>query len=474
MSDFIGSLWWLIVALGVLITFHEFGHYWVARRCGVKVLRFSVGFGKPLWMRKDKRGTEWVVAAIPLGGYVRMLDEREGEVPADQLDQAFNRKTVWQRIAIVFAGPLANFILCIAFFWMMFVIGRPDFAPVVGHVSAAAAESGLRRGDKLLKIGERETPTWTEAYGALLVAAIDRAPDLRVEVRDAQGLATERRLNLSKIPAGVELTELRDYLGLIPRHAVIPAVIGKVRPGTPSDGVLKAGDRILSLDGGAVQSWEDIAPLVARLGARLNGNLSASGDSGGDIVVERAGQRISLQIAPKRIVTDDPRSQASSDASASTPPPWRLGVEPAQGPVPTKDAVLRYGPIDAVPAALRETRFQTRELFEMFARAFQGRIEVKNAVSGPIGIARAANLYAKNGVAWFLSLLAALSLSLAILNLLPIPVLDGGHLMYYFIELVKGSPLSERAMIAGQYVGAVLLLGLMGLAFYNDLQGLLQ
>jgi regulator of sigma E protease len=462
MSDFLGSLWWLIVALGVLITFHEFGHYWVARRCGVKVLRFSVGFGKPLWMRRDKRGTEWVIAAIPLGGYVKMLDEREGDVDPAELDHAFNRKTVWQRIAIVAAGPFANLILCIFFFWAMFVIGRPDYAPVIGHVSAAAAESGLRRGDTLLQVGERETPTWTEAFGALLTAAIDRAPDVNVKIRDAQGQTAERHLNLSRIPDGVELTDLRDRLGLIPRHAVLPAVVGRVEPGSPGERVLKVGDKVLSIDGAQINSWEDIAPLVARLGARVG----PSGGSG-EIVVERAGQRLSLQLAPKRM-------RAGSERGPIGEAPWRLGVAPAQTRVPSKDAILRYGPIDAVPAALRETQFQTRELFEMFARAFDGRLEVKNAVSGPIGIARAANLYAKNGVAWFLSLLAALSLSLAILNMLPIPVLDGGHLLYYFIELVKGRPLSERAMIAGQYVGAALLLGLMGLAFYNDLHGLLQ
>jgi regulator of sigma E protease len=462
MSDFLGSLWWLIVALGVLITFHEFGHYWVARRCGVKVLRFSVGFGKALWMRRDKRGTEWVIAAIPLGGYVKMLDEREGEVDPAELDHAFNRKTVWQRIAIVAAGPFANLILCIFFFWAMFVIGRPDYAPVIGHVSAAAAESGLRRGDTLLQVGERETPTWTEAFGALLTAAIDRTSDVSIKVRDAQGQTAERHLDLSKIPAGVALTELRDRLGLIPRHAVLPAVVGKVTPGSPGEGVLKVGDKVLAIDGGQVNSWEDIAPLVARLGARVG----PSGGSG-EIVVERAGQRVSQQLAPKRMRVGNERGPVGEA-------PWRLGVTPAQASVLPKDAILRYGPIDAVPAALRETKFQTRELFEMFARAFDGRLEVKNAVSGPIGIARAANLYAKNGVAWFLSLLAALSLSLAILNMLPIPVLDGGHLLYYFIELVKGRPLSERAMIAGQYVGAALLLGLMGLAFYNDLHGLLQ
>ncbi|TXI49674.1 MAG: RIP metalloprotease RseP [Lysobacter sp.] len=463
MSDFFGSIWWLIVALGVLITFHEFGHYWVARRCGVKVLRFSVGFGKPLWMHRDRRGTEWAIAAIPLGGYVRMLDEREGEVAPEELDQAFTRKTVWQRIAIVAAGPIANFILCIFLFWAMFVIGRPDYAPVVGRVEAAAEASGLRSGDTLLKIGDRETPTWTEAYGALLVAAIDRAPALPIQVRDARGNATERRLDLSRIPAEVPLTDLRKYLGLTPRHGLVPTVIGTVEPGTPGAGVLRVGDRILEIDGGQVRSWQDIAPLTARLGDRVG---STGGD--GEIVVERDGRRLALRIAPKRFLDKSERPTPGKAA------PWRLGVTAADTSAPPKDAVLRYGPIEAVPAALRETRFQANELFEMFARAFKGRIEVKNAVSGPIGIARAANVYAKNGVAWFLSLLAALSLSLAILNLLPIPVLDGGHLLYYFIELVKGSPLSERAMIAGQYAGVAVLLSLMGLAFYNDLQGLLQ
>jgi regulator of sigma E protease len=250
--------------------------------------------------------------------------------------------------------------------------------------------------------------------------------------------------------------------------------------------VIQAGDRIVAVDGGAVHSWEDIAPLVARMGARVAAGVStdpagtdvagadvAGAAPVGEVVVERDGQRLSLAVAPKRIPVGEQRQQADN-TPAGAAPPWRLGVEPAQRPVPAKDAVLRYGPLDAVPAALRQTRFQTRELFDMFARAFQGRIEVKNTVSGPIGIARAANLYAKNGVAWFLSLLAALSLSLAILNLLPIPVLDGGHLLYYFIELVKGSPLSERAMIAGQYFGLTVLIGLMGLAFYNDLHGLLQ
>lgn len=455
MIEFLSSAWWLIVALGILVTFHEFGHYWVARRCGVNVQRFSVGFGKPLWMRKGKDGTEWVVAAIPLGGYVKMLDEREGDVPAAKLDQAFNRKTVWQRMAIVAAGPIANLILCVALFWAMFVIGRPDFAPVVGQVQGIAAQAGLRSGDTLLAIGERATPTWTEASMALVTSAIDRA-QVPIQVRTAGGAEVTRRIDFAKLPKGDDLLQSLGQVGITPRHQVLPAMIGEVTAGSAGEGKLLSGDRIVAIDGTPVQSWAEIAPLVARIGPR----------GGGDVQVLRDGAQLTVRLAPKL--------QAQPGAAAGSAQSWLLGVAPAERSKPVKDAVLRYGPLAAFPAALRETRFQTGELFNMIQRAFSGRLAVKNTVSGPIGIARAANMYAKNGVAWYLSLLAALSLSLAILNLLPIPVLDGGHLLYYLIELFKGSPLSDRAMAAGQYVGLALLLGLMGLAFYNDLQGLIQ
>jgi regulator of sigma E protease len=453
--EFLSSAWWLIVALGILVTFHEFGHYWVARRCGVKVQRFSVGFGKPLWMRKGKDGTEWVVAAIPLGGYVKMLDEREGDVPAAELDQAFNRKTVWQRMAIVAAGPIANLILCVALFWAMFVIGRPDFAPVVGQVQGIAAQAGLRRGDTLLAIGERATPTWTEASMALVTSAIDRA-QVPIQVRTAGGAEVTRRIDFSKLPKGNDLLKTLGQVGITPRHQVLPAIVGEVTAGSAGEGKLRSGDRIVAIDGTPVQSWAEIAPLVARIGPR----------GGGDVELLRDNAPLTVTLAPK--LQPQPR------AAAGSTPSWLLGVTPAERAKPVKDAVLRYGPLAAFPAALRETRFQTGELFNMLQRAFSGRLAVKDTVSGPVGIARAANMYAKNGVAWYLSLLAALSLSLAILNLLPIPVLDGGHLLYYLIELFKGSPLSDRAMAAGQYVGLALLLGLMGLAFYNDLQGLIQ
>jgi regulator of sigma E protease len=445
MTDLLGSIWWMIVSLGLLVTFHEYGHYWVARRNGVKVLRFSVGFGRPLWSRRGRDGTEYVIAALPLGGYVKMLDEREGEVAPEEASQAFNRQPVWRRIAIVAAGPAANLLLCVALLWAMFVVGRPDYAPVVGHVDGIAAESGLRPGDTLLAVGERETPTWSEAALAITTAALDRR-DLPLRVRTGDGDEFERSLQLSRMPAGFEERRAIQAAGLTPRHFLRPPLIGRVDPAGPAAGLLAEGDRITAVGGTTVASFDEIGPLVQRLGF----------EGGGMVEVERDGELLALEIAPVRL---------EDEASG---PRWVLGIVQAPSERPVHDAKLRHGPIAALPAAVRASWQLGRDSIGMIARIFDGRASVEN-VSGPITIARYANASAGMGVAWFLNFLALLSLSLAIINLLPIPVLDGGHLLYYLIELVKGSPLSERAMVAGQYVGLALLAGLMGLAFYNDI-----
>ncbi|TBR11087.1 MAG: RIP metalloprotease RseP [Lysobacter sp.] len=446
MAEFIGSVWWLVVSLGVLVTFHEFGHYWVARRFGVRVLRFSVGFGKPLWTRRGRDGTEYVVAAIPLGGYVKMLDEREADVPAEQLGEAFNRKPVLQRMAIVLAGPVANLLLCVALLWGMFVIGRPDYVPQIGRVDGLAAAAHLRAGDLIVSVGERPTPTWSEAELALVPAALDRR-DVAVVVQAPDGRTETRQLRLSQLPTTIDELRATEAIGLLPRHRVVEPRVGEVRKGFPADGVLQVGDLITAIDGQPVQAWEDVAPLVEALGRR-----------GGSAMVEvqRDGARLALELAPVL------RKETTGER-------WLLGAGLGRVVQPEPDALLRFGPVDAVPAAIAEAAHQAHELVAMIGRAVSGRVELRNTVAGPITIARAANAYASHGAAWYLSMLAMLSLSLGILNLLPIPILDGGHLLYYLIELVKGRPLSERAMAAGQFVGLALIASLMGLAFYNDI-----
>jgi regulator of sigma E protease len=451
MGEFLGSAWWLLVSIGVLVTFHEFGHFWVARRCGVKVTRFSVGFGKPIWSRKGRDGTDYAIGAIPLGGYVKMLDERESEVPSAELPLAFNRKPVWQRILIVAAGPVANLMLCVALLWAMFVIGRPDFQPVVGASDGIAAGSGLHAGDRLLSVDGRATPTWSEASMALVAAALDHR-DAKLDVETADGLPVERDLRLSQLPAGVSDERAIAGVGIVPRHLLVPPVVGDVAAGTPAAGVLAKGDRITAIDAQPVASFEAIGPLVRALGERGETAM---------IEVERNGQRLAFPIRPVQ------RSEAGGK------PYWALGIRAATASEPAYDARLRYGPLRALPAAFAETGRLFSDSMAMIARMFDGRASTRN-VSGPITIARYANASAQLGPAWFLNFLALLSLSLAIINLLPIPVLDGGHLLYYLIELVKGSPLSERAMIAGQYLGLAVLAGLMGLAFYNDLLGLVR
>ncbi|MBN8802757.1 MAG: RIP metalloprotease RseP [Lysobacteraceae bacterium SCN 69-123] len=449
MADFLGSVWWMIVSLGVLVTFHEFGHYWVARRCGVKVLRFSVGFGRPLWSRRNRNGTEFVIAAIPLGGYVKMLDEREVEVPAGERAAAFNNKSVWQRIAIVAAGPAANLLLCIALLWAMFVIGRQDYSATLGRSTGMAAAAGLEAGDRIIDIDGRAVATWAEASMALTTAAMDRQ-DARVRVLDALDTPRTRVLPLSTLPAGFDERTVPAQAGLGWRFQLQPAQVDSVAEDSAASGHLQRGDLILAVDGQRVEGADQVAPLVQQLGER---------GGPGMIEVERDGQRLALEVLPRK---------APGGAGDGR---WLLGVGFVSGQAPAYDARQQYGPLAALPAALRESGRLASDSLGMMRRMLTGHASVKN-ISGPITIARVANASAERGVDWFLYFLALLSLSLCIINLLPIPILDGGHLLYYLIELLKGSPLSDRAMAAGQYVGLALLAGLMGLAFYNDILGL--
>ncbi|GAB3061293.1 RIP metalloprotease RseP [Stenotrophomonas tumulicola] len=449
MTEFLGSVWWMIVSLGLLVTIHEYGHYWVARRCGVKVLRFSVGFGKPLWSRRDRHGTEFAIAAIPLGGYVKMLDEREVEVHPHERGQAFNHKTVWQRIAVVAAGPLANLLLCMLLLWAMFVIGKQDYSATIGRTSGMAQAAGLQGGERILAVDGRTVATVGEASMALTAAAMDRH-DVTLQVLDVQDQKRERRLPLSQLPAGFDERRVPLLAGLNWQFWLQPALVDRLVDDSAVRGVLQPGDLIVAVDGERIDSAEQVYPAIQTLGKR---------GGGGMVDVLRGGERLALEVTPRQ----------GTDGTGQ--PIWQLGIAFSESHSPAYDTVLKYGPLAAVPVAISETGRMATDSLGMMRRIVTGNASLQN-VSGPVTIARVANISAQRGLDWFLQFLALLSLSLCIINLLPIPVLDGGHLLYYLIELVKGSPLSERAMAAGQFIGLALLAGLMGLAFYNDILGL--
>jgi regulator of sigma E protease len=445
MSPFLGSVFWLLVTLGVLVTFHEFGHYWVARRCGVRVLRFSVGFGRPLWRRVAKDGTEYQIAAIPLGGYVKMLDAREGEVdPADR-GQEFTGKSVWKRIAIVAAGPAFNLIFTIAAFWAMYMIGKPDVAPVVAAEQGSVAEqAGIRPGDRLLAMNGEAVTTWSDATDRLVDSLLGNEP-LPVHVQGTDGVQRNVVLPLQKLDDNGDLVKRITQLGL---GLQSPPVVGEVVPGDPaSTAGIRTGDRIVSVNGKPVADFPAFTKLVPEQAA-VSPKLAVG--------IQRDGQT--------RIVDVTARMKSEQ----GQPTRWLIGV----GRQPLEEATLRYGPVRAFSESLRATWAGTTSTFNLIGKMLSGQASTKN-LSGVIGIAQVANDSASRGLGWFLNFLALVSLSLAILNLLPIPVLDGGHLLYYLIELVKGSPVSERTMIAGQYVGIALLFTMMGLAFFNDIQRLL-
>jgi len=449
MAEFLGSVWWMIVSLGLLVTIHEFGHYWVARRCGVKVLRFSVGFGRPLWSRRDRHGTEFALAAIPLGGYVKMLDEREVEVHPHERGQAFNHKTVWQRIAVVAAGPLANLLLCMLLLWAMFVIGKQDYSATLGRTTGMAQAAGLHGGDRLLAVDDRSVLTAGQASMALTTAALDRR-DVRLQVLDAGDEIQQRTLPLSQLPAGFDERRVAVLAGLTWQFWMQPPVVDALSADSAVAGVLQPGDLIVAVDGQRIEGADQVPAAVQALGAR---------GGPGMIEVVRGGERLALEVTPRQ----------GKDSQGR--PAWQIGVRFPEQYSPAYDTVSRYGPLAAIPAAIRETGQMASDSLGMMRRMVTGSASLQN-VSGPVTIARVANISAQRGLDWFLQFLALLSLSLCIINLLPIPILDGGHLLYYLIELVKGSPLSERAIAAGQYIGLALLAGLMGLAFYNDILGL--
>lgn len=436
-----------LVTLGVLVAVHEYGHFWVARRCGVKVLRFSIGFGKPLWSRTDAHGTEYVVAAIPLGGYVKMLDEREADVDMDDLDSAFNRKPVLQRIAVVAAGPIANFLLAIVAFWALFLAGESGYAPIIGKVEAGSVAeiAGLEPGQEIVAVDGEATPTWQ----ALSFRLLDRIGDtgrinFAVKYPDSD-VVYESEAVVERWLSGQEEPDLYGGLGIrLYTPDVVPLVGELVADGPAERAGFEPGDRVLTADGLEMPLWVDWVNYVrARPGETIA------------VTVERDGAPLRLDLTPDRV-----EEEGESFG--------RVGMGVSLPSMPD-DMVRQFqrGPIESLAAAMTRTGDLVGFTLSSIKKMIQGLISPKN-LSGPITIAKVASASAESGLESYISFLALLSISLGVLNLLPIPVLDGGHLLYYTVELLAGRPVPEKIQAFGYQLGLFLVLGIMMLALYND------
>ena len=442
-----------IVALGVLIVVHEYGHYLVARLCGVKVLRFSVGFGRALFVKRSgKDQTEWVVAAVPFGGYVKMLDEREGPVEAHEAHRAFNRQSVWRRIAIVVAGPLFNFAFAVLVYAGLFMYGLPEARPVLGAPPAGtiAAQAGFAAGDTVRAIDGDPVETWQDLRWQVLQAALQRQA-LRLEIENERGHLANVTLDLRGFPPGEVEGDLLERIGLRLYRPTLEPVLGQVVAGGPAERAgLAPGDRVLRADGKEIATWEALVAAVrAKPGAPL------------ELMVQRDGVTRATQVTPDTVSAGQSRI-------------GRIGAAPRVPPSHADKILIRvqHGPLASLAKGVVKTWDISVFSLKMLGRMLVGEVSWKH-LSGPVTIADFAGQSAQMGWISYLSFLALISISLGVLNLLPIPLLDGGHLMYYAIEIVKRGPVSERAMELGQRVGLALLLVMMAFAFYNDLNRLL-
>ena len=450
------NIFFFIVAIGVLVTFHEFGHYWVARKLGVKVLRFSVGFGRPLltWRRKnDKDQVEYAIAAIPLGGYVKMLDEREGNVPEEELGRAFNRQPVLNRSLIVFAGPAFNFILAILFYWLVFVVGTTAQRPLLGEPQAEsiAARAGFSNRDEIIAVGETEVASWNTFRISLIDQGLDGG-QIDISVRDADGFEVRRSLLLGDTRVLEDETDIVSKLGFEMWRPDLPPEIGGVmEDGAASQAGLLKGDIIRTINNVAVSEWSEIVERVR--------------NSPGQVLrfaVDRDSQRLEIDVIP-----------GSKKQGEEV-----IGYIGAYQNIPdeVRDQMLvelKYGVVESIPKAVVKTWDMSLLTLRVLGKMVTGEASLNN-ISGPITIAQYAGVTATIGFTTFIGFLAIISVSLGVLNLLPIPMLDGGHLLYYLIETIKGGPVSETFEARGQQIGVMILALLMMIALFNDFQRLLQ
>lgn len=441
-----------LLAIALLVVIHELGHYWVARWCGVKVLRFSVGFGKAIYSKRFANGeTDWVISAVPLGGYVKMLDEREGEVPPNDLHRAFNRQPVLRRMAIALAGPVANLLLAVLLYWALFMYGVPGLKPILGEVAAQtpAAQAQLQPQETIVSINGQTIQSWEEVRWVLLNLVL-QGDEARMEIRTAQGKIAQRELDLKGLaPADMDGNFLQK-LGLQPLQPLLRPVIGQLTEGGVAQRTgLHAGDHVLKVNGQRIMLWSEFVEAVRGHPEQV---LS--------LEIERGGKLLTLDITP----------QASDEAGNII---GKIGAAP-QVDKHEFDALLtevRYAPLTALGQALRKTRETAVVSLKMLGKMVLGEVSLKN-LSGPITIADYAGQTARIGVAAYIGFLALVSISLGVLNLLPVPLLDGGHLLYYTVEMIKGSPVSEKMWAVGQNVGIALLVTLTAFALFNDISRL--
>ncbi|WP_057830927.1 sigma E protease regulator RseP [Colwellia sp. TT2012] len=446
MFDFFWNLASFVVALGILVTVHEYGHFWVARKNGVKVERFSVGFGRAIWRKTAKDGTEYVLAMIPLGGYVKMLDERVDDVPPEDKDKTFNGKTVYQRIAIVAAGPLANFIFAFFAFYLMFLIGVPGVKPVIGGIapSSIAAKAELTKNSVIVSIAGNVTRDWQEVNLAFIAQIGNENISIKTKQIDSQYVASFI-LDTRNWQFSPDKTSALTSLGIIPFRPNVHNELSAVAKESPAAlAGLLVGDKLISVADVETHNWLSFAKEIKQYPSKEV-----------LITINRNGDILTLPVTPNSI------EQAGKNVGF-------IGVAPKVDAWPETLLIeLKYGPIEAIKESAQRTWNLTTLTLGMIGKLLTGDISVKN-LSGPIGIAQGAGNSASHGFVYFLGFLALISINLGIINLLPLPVLDGGHLLYYVIELLTGKEVPEKVQEAGFKFGALALLMLMAIGLFND------